>query len=192
MNRVRNFKGLSITIFAVEVLFYWIIFFLYGFVWVNGKDTVADVLNAVLMVGFVGIIITALWVITKLKRDFSTDSSMSGIKKISLVVLSSTILIIHLTMWFSFYTNMGYSLGGNFFITDKKQVGDSYYLYIVRHKNNLKNTVEIECSKDTYDNLIVNEQVAYGFSYRCLTYSENKGVLERDINTKDFIDNRGK
>ncbi|MFA9397597.1 MAG: hypothetical protein ACERKV_04935 [Clostridiaceae bacterium] len=81
---------------------------------------------------------------------------------------------------------MGYSTGGLFNITDKKQIGESYYFYVKKSDVNL---VEIKCTKKTYENLIINKDVLYTMEYRWLNYKDDEGVL-KSIDTKDFIDNR--
>ena len=50
--------------------------------------------------------------------------------------------------------------------------------------------VKIECAKDIYEDLIIDEDVLYTFAYRWLAYNDDKGVLEGIIDTKDIIDNR--
>ena len=38
----------------------------------------------------------------------------------------------------------------------------------------------------------MDEKVQYDFSYNILRYNDDKGVLEGSVDTKDYIDNRGK
>ncbi len=180
-------RVISVPAFVLEVVLFWIIWFIRGYAWVNSHDVVSDVLNIVLIVGLIIIIVSAVLTIIQLNRDFSTDSSIPAVKKIVLVIVFIAFIGIHSFMYFS-YSDVGYSTSGLFNITNKQVIEDSNYFYIKSSDDS--HIVEIECTKEIYDELIIDENVAYTFTYRCLTYDDDKGVLEGSIDTKDIIDNR--
>ncbi len=176
---------LSIIVFAVEVVLFWIIWFINSYAWLNCIDMISDVLNIVLIVGMIIIIVSGFLIFIKLVNHASIDNYISVSKKIVSLSVLIIIIIIHSVMYISF-SDMGYSTIGLINITDKKEIGDSYYFYVKKSGNNF---VEIECTKKTYENLIVDKDVAYTMRYRWITYNDDKGVLE-NIDIKDFIDNR--
>lgn len=187
MKRKMKLRPISVTAFVLEVFLFWILHFINGYAFVNGIDTISDPLRGVFVIGTFVIAFLAVLTIIQMVRDFKTDSAMSGIKKIGIITVFVVSIFIHINMYSSF-TNMGYTSSGLFSITDKKEIGDSYYLYIKR--SNGGRYVQIQCAKEIYDELIVDEKVGYVFSYRWLTYKNDIGVLVRSIDTTDFIDNR--
>lgn len=61
-----------------------------------------------------------------------------------------------------------------------------YYIFV----RNGNNDVKLECTKDIYENITVDSNLAYGISYKGITLSPSKGKLLY-INFDDIIDNRG-
>ena len=177
----------NVIIFAIEIVSFWIIFLLRCYFWINGKDEVASALLMVLIAGMVIIIISFFNIIINFKKDFSVNN-IFVVKKIALVLMLMLLFVTHIIMCFSFYDRMGSTTAGGCSIVNKQEIGDLYYFY-VKHNNHM---VEIECTKDVYDNLIVDEKVMYVFSYRILQYDNDEGVLDGSIDTTYYVDNRGK
>ncbi|SEW24693.1 hypothetical protein [[Clostridium] fimetarium] len=51
---IKKYLGVkNVIIFAIEVVLFWIIFFLHCYFWINGKDAIAGALLMVLMAGMV-------------------------------------------------------------------------------------------------------------------------------------------
>jgi len=185
---IKKYLGVkNVIIFAIEVVLFWIIFFLHCYFWINGKDAIAGALRMVLIAGMVIIIISFFEIIINFKKAFSANN-IFVVKKIALVLILMVLFVAHIIMCFSFYDKMGRTISGCRSIVNKQETEDLYYFY-VKHNNHI---VEIECTKDIYDNLIVDEKVMYVFSYRILQYDNDEGVLDGSIDTTYYVDNRGK
>jgi len=185
---IKKYLGVkNVIIFAIEVVLFWIIFFLHCYFWINGKDAIADALLMVLIAGMAIIIISFFNIIINFKKDFSVNN-IFVVKKIALVLMLMLLFVAHIIMCFSFYDRMGSTISGGRSIVNKQETEDLYYFY-VKHNNYI---VKIECTKDIYDNLIVDEKVMYVFSYRILEYDNDEGVLYGSIDTTYYVDNRGK
>ena len=189
MMEKKKFLGVSrVAIFVIEVVSFWIIFFLNGYFWLYGEGDIYRAVIMLLAFAVVIIIINFFWTLIKLKNDFLIAKDISVIRKMALVFVVLIFFVTHIIMCFSFYDKMGSHTSGSFTIANKQEMGNSYYLYVNRNNH----LVEIECTKDIYNNLIVDEKVQYVFSYNILIYNDDKGVLEGSIDTKDYIDNREK
>jgi len=182
-----KFRLVSVPIFVLEVIIYWIIFYINGYAFVNGIETVSDLLKIALVIGVVAISVSAFFTIKQTIRDFKTDGSLSKMKKTVIIIVFSVAIIMNIKMYSSL-TEMGYTTAGSFSIAQKQEKGDSYYLYVKSGDGN--HNVEIQCTKDVFDELIVDRKVKYTFSYRWLTYNCDKGVLFQNIDMENFIDNR--
>jgi len=195
MNKIKNLnkeprrelKTVGVPILALEVVLFWIVWFLYGNAWLNGSDMFTNILRIVLVVGMSIIMVSAFLAVIRLKRNFSPGSSMSMLKKIISVIAFIIIIVIHAYTYYSL-SDMGYSTSGLFNILNKQEIGDSYYFDI--KSSDQSHTVTIECTEDVYEELIIDEGIAYSFTYRWLTYDNDKGVLEGNIDTTDITDNR--
>ena len=188
MEKERLLGVSRVAIFVIEVISFWIIFFLNGYFWLYGEGDIYRAVIMLLAFAVVIIIINFFWTLIKLKNDFLIAKDISVIRKMALVFVVLIFFVTHIIMCFSFYDKMGSHTSGSFTIANKQEMGNSYYLYVNRNNH----LVEIECTKDIYNNLIVDEKVQYVFSYNILIYNDDKGVLEGSIDTKDYIDNREK
>jgi hypothetical protein len=183
----RELKTVGVPILALEVVLFWIVWFLYGYAWLNGAVMITNVLRIVTVLGMSIIMVSAFLVVVRLKRYFLPGSTMSSVKKIVSVIAFIIIIVIHAYTYYSL-SDMGYSTSGLFNIVNKQEIGDSYYFEI--KSSDQSHMVEIECTKDVYEELIIDEGVAYSFTYRWLTYDNDKGVLEGKIDTTDITDIR--
>ncbi|MGB4661140.1 MAG: hypothetical protein WBI07_18355 [Mobilitalea sp.] len=183
----KELKTIGVPVFALEVVLFWMVWFLYGYAWRNSSDMIANVLRIVLVLVMAIIMVSAFLVVIRLKRNFSAGSSLTAMKKIISVIAFIIIAVVHAFTYYSF-SDMGYSTSGLFSIMNKQEIGDSYYFDI--KSTDQSHTVEIECTEEVYRELIIDEGIAYSFSYRWLTYDNDKGVLEGNIDTTDIIDNR--
>lgn len=180
-----KFKVISIASLLFEVILFWIIWLVAGYLWINGMDIYVDILKFVIIIVMVIIIITALLIIIKtINKLFSIKSSK--VRNIGLMILLVCGLTIHILLYYSM-SSFGYNNSGLYCITNKEIVSESYYFYIESPKNNY---VRIKCTKDIFDKLIIDKNVLYTFSYRGLAYNTNKGVLNGSIDISDIIDNR--
>jgi hypothetical protein len=187
MSRRIKSNIISVKTFVVEVIFYWVIQFVFGYTWVNGYDIISDTLRIVAEIGMLILIVSGLLTIIQIKRNFSSDNSKSVLKKFGIVVLFVTVISIHSFMYFSF-SEIGYYTNGLFNLTDKQIIDGKYYFYI--KGSNPSRIVELECTKDVYETIIIDKDVLYNFSYRWLTYNDDIGVVDGSIDTSDIIDNR--
>lgn len=187
MKRKRKLKIISVTTFALEVILLWIIGFIFGYTWLYGFDKISKILGIGIIIGIIIVIISAFLNIIKIKHDFLSYSPKPMFKKTGTVIVFIVFIAIHSIMYYSFF-NMGYTVCGTFNIASKQTANSKYYFYVKSTADN--HLVELECTKDIYENLIVNRDVLYSFSYRYLTYNSYKGVLEGSIDTTDMIDNR--
>ena len=70
-------------------------------------------------------------------------------------------------------------------ITHKNTDNSKYFIYVNKGNSDIK----LECTKDIYEKIIVDKDLAYGISYKWSTLSPEKGKLLY-INFNDTIDNR--
>ncbi len=187
MKREKKLQAISVKTFVLEIILFWIIWFIHGYMWVNGFDIVSDILRIVTVIGMLIIMLSVILVVIQIKRDFESDQSLSISKKIGTIIIFVAFIAIHSIMYFSF-SDMGYSIGGLMSIANKQVDDGKYYFYIKSTDSN--HLVKIGCTYDVYEKLIINKDVMYTFSYRWLTYFDDKGVLEGSIDTTDIIDNR--
>lgn len=98
---------------------------------------------------------------------------------IVLPVLFSSIFI-SLTVYRTFFKTIGYLA-----IKHKNIENNNYYIYVDNEVSNVK----LRCTEDIYKNVIVDNKLAYGISYKWTTLSPSKGsLLYIDLN--NTIDNR--
>ena len=100
------------------------------------------------------------------------------------VILSIVFLflaaLISLYVYGSFNTTTGYSD-----VKYKRIEDNNYYIFVPNGNSDIK----LECTKDDYEKIIIDKNLAYGISYKWSTLSPNKGKLLY-INFNDVIDNR--
>ena len=185
MKHKKRFQLISVTTLGLVILLYWIIWFIYGYTWIKGFDYVSNILRIFTFIGLLITVLSIILVAMKIKSDFKSDKSLSISRKIGTLIIFVVFIAIHSIMYNSF-SDGGDSIGGLMSIADK-QVDDGKYYFYVTHNNHL---VKIRCTNDVYENLIVDKDVGYTFTYRWLSYINDKGVLDGEINTTDIIDNR--
>ena len=187
MKKNNKFRIFNVTTFIIEVILFWIIWFIYGYTWVNNFHTIANILNIVTIIGMVLIVMTGILIAIRLVRDIDSEKSVSFAKRLGTIILFVVFIAIH-TLMYKTYGQMGYQTVTTTSIVNKDISQGEYYFYIKKSAY----LVKIECTKDIYDQLIVDKDVSYMVSYRWLTYKKNVGVLDETIDTKNIVDNRPK
>lgn len=187
MKKNNKFRIINVTTFVIEVILFWAIWFLYGYTWVNSFQTIANILNIVTVIGMVIIVLTGVLIAIRMVRDIESEKSVSFDKRLGTVIIFVVFIGIH-TLMYKTYSEMGYNTVTSTSIVNKDISQGKHYFYIKKSTY----LVKIECTKDIYDQLIVDKDVSYTVSYRWLTYKKTHGVLDETIDTKDIIDNRQK
>lgn len=186
MQRDKRLQVTSLKAFILELIMFWIFWFVEGYLWVNGFDIVSGIMSKVLFIGLLFIVLSIILTAIQMKRDFGTNNSLSISKKIGTIILFVVFISMHFNMYCTF-SDMQQSTGGLMSIVNKQVEDGKSYFYVKSMDDN--DLIRIGCSAEVYDTLIIDEEVGYSFSYRRLTYS-GKGVLEGSIDTTDRIDNR--
>jgi hypothetical protein len=187
----KKFKVNSIILFAFEIILFWIVFFLHGFLWLYNYDTIADFLRLVTIAIFILIILTGILVIFRMEKEIFQDTTITMLKRIGFLIIFLVFGTLHIWMYQSFY-----DAGTTSFvltnITDKQTKGNECYFYVTRFNHRIGKEVEvgINCTKEEYQKLVIDKKVQYSFEYRYLDYLPYKGVLEDRIDMKHIIDNR--
>lgn len=182
---LRKIKKFSLPIFILEIIIYWITWYIYGYLWVNSINKVSDIFRVTIILEMLIIGFTAFLIIIQILNLLSTKKN--GVKKIISVIVFIVFISIHLAMY-GLFSNLGFSTSGLFSIIDKKIDEGTYYFYV--KDPNDKHVIKIKCTKDIYSELIIDDNVLYTLSYKWLSYNVNKGVLNGKIDTTDIIDNR--
>jgi len=108
-------------------------------------------------------------------------SNLIAIKE-TIIALSIlfTLLFIILTVYRTFFKTIGYLA-----IKHKNIENNNYYIYVDNEDSNVK----LKCTQNIYKNVIVDDKLAYGISYKWTMLSPSKGNLVY-IDLNDTIDNR--
>lgn len=170
-----------IKIFVIEVVLFWVLWFLFGVAYLNFYENLSEFLRIVTFIGLIIVAITALYCFVIILFKHSENV------KFLPVLIFIIFLLIHLGMFYNF-REMGNTTGGIFNIVDKEEIDGEYFFYVTQSDNT--GVVKIECDKDIFEELIINEKVLYSFTYRWLSYQEDVGVLETNIDLENIIDNR--
>lgn len=176
-NKINKYIG----IFVLEVILFWVLWFAYGYVWLNNYDNTSNVLRIVMLIWLIIIVLSAVSCFVLIIRETTKKS------KVFPVAVFIIFVLIHLGMYLKF-SSMAYSTSGIFNIVDKKVEESEYYFYI--DNTNQSGLVKIECEQDIYEKLLVDENVSYTFTYRWLTYNNDIGVLQGNVDMENIIDNR--
>lgn len=177
-------KKVNPFIILIEVLLFWVIWFVKDYLWLYGFDVFADILMFVLIGGMVTIIASVVVSIITILRSRSSGYEI-GIMRVSFsVIIVVLIAIFHFSI-FSVFIDSGFYTGGLISINSKDIDEERYYFEVLHGDNEV---VRLECEEDTYMQLLVDEDVAYHMEYRWLIY-DDKGVIY-NIDIVDFIDNR--
>ncbi|MCL1790214.1 MAG: hypothetical protein FWG40_02470 [Peptococcaceae bacterium] len=97
-------------------------------------------------------------------------------------------VFIHFFSWYSLCYDIGRTAYGCLPISAKTIDNNNCY-FIVDNVLQLGDARKVQCSKDVYDALIIDEDVRYYMSFRTLSLTPDNGYLEM-IDTKNYIDNR--
>ena len=173
MNIVRKLREKNVTIFILEVIIFWVIFFVNGYAWVHGFDKISDILKIILVIGMLGLVISVINTFRKVKR------LGSKLMVLMLVVIQLLFLCFYIPKF------EGYSSEGLYSINRKKEVNGSYYIFI----NSSSGYVKVKCERDIYEKLVVDKHVSYPFSYRSLYYDNENGVLQGSIDIANAFSN---
>lgn len=173
MNIVRKLRGKNVTIFILQIIIFWVIFFVNGYAWVHGFDKISDILKIILVIGMLGLVISLINTFRKVKR--------LGSKFMVLILFVIQLLF----LCFNIPKFEGYSSSGLHSITGKKEVNGSYYIFI----KSSSGYVKVKCEKDIYEKLVVDKHVSYPFSYRSLYNDSENGVLQGSIDIANAFSN---
>lgn len=174
-----RFKGaFLISKFAFVIIMFWSLFFLRNYLWINAKDTLSNYLLVIVLIIFAIIIISFFFDIRKIRKE------NTGIKKTAFVLVIFSLFSMHSIMCIHYYDKMGKSANMVGSIYDKQKNENSYYAVI---KGNNNRIINIECSKDIYEDLIIDENIWYSYTYRILQYEAQNGVLESGMDTTMYV-----
>lgn len=134
-----------------------------------------DVLHSVLLIIQCSTAVLILFCFVKALNRLSKPG-YKPVSKIMLIFLLILILLLNIWIWF-FFKEDGLQTGGFFSIHQKYQKENSYYMDIV----NGDEPVSILIDKQTFDQLVVDEDAAYHIEYRTIPHLSSAGVLEHPI-----------
>lgn len=179
-NRNMKFSIAAMTTFVISVILFWMVWVLGTYAWTKFEDSMSTVLFVIL------VIITLLMAIFGIKVIFQLVKARKKGKKIRWIFLPFVlIIIIHTGMVISF-SEFGHTISSLSNITTKNTNGDKFYFSVKEQETG--ETIVIECSKDIYEKITVDNNIYYLMTYRKITFIKNKGYLG-DIDTIDIINN---
>lgn len=152
----------------------------YSFAWVHYYDRISEILQVILITLGVIIILTGVSALIQWK-----NASKNKKKRSASILMLLLFTVIHVGMFMS-YGDMGSNTTGLNDVLAKRTNEGSFYFYV---KSPSEKVIELKCTKETYEAIIVDEDVLYTMSYRSLNNLERKSVLGY-IKTDEFIDNR--
>lgn len=161
----------SLIVFIFEIVTFWILWFIYGFVWREGNVGTAQVMKIVAYVLMAVIIATAIISFVILIHEASKGFQL---KTELLFVL---FIILHLVLYIMFF-DIGKISGGVFEVKNKAEENGKYYIYI--EKDSREDEVKINLDYENYQNINLDNDTEYSFSYRWLKILPDQGVLEKN------------
>lgn len=160
----------SLIIFISEVLIFWILWFVYGFVWVQGNTGLSQILK-ILSYGIMGLAI-ATAIITFVIILHESAKGTKAIHEIVFVIF----IIVHLGLYLLF-SDIGKIKGDSFTIIDKASENGEYFIYI-EEEDEVSN-IKIFLRYEDYQKIDLDNETEYTFSYRWLKIIPGQGYMEK-------------
>ena len=179
--RSKSFKTILTIAFVVLSAAYWVLFYMWEFRNLDIPYSVGEIMG----LGEFAIPIIALFAIVpqirRLRRKEDTKRST-----FILIVLAAVLLC---SIGDTYYTAHREDTGGLFYIAEKREAGENYYLIVNNEFKGETNSMKLECDEKTFNMVITDEKVQYGMEYIWNTLAPQTGCLA-SIDLGNYCDNR--
>lgn len=177
----------SLVLFIVSVALFWVDWVILQYAWSNLYDGVFNtaiifLIPLLCLAALLGVI---SFIMLVKKNAKSGRNSMS--KTLLMIIVLISVLAIQT------FSVVELSKTGEHVFTvqniESIEIKNGEHFLVVK-KPNSQEFIKIKCDKNTYSSVIVDKDVLYTFTYRVELFDKNKGILEKQINIDDTIDNR--
>jgi len=110
-------------------------------------------------------------------------------RKLNALILLMLILLLSYSTERTIYIAHEFNTGGLFSVADTKEENGTYYLILNLEYDDSMNPMKLECDKETYDSVIVDENVQYLIEFYWNILTPHTGYLV-SIDLNDYCDNR--
>lgn len=177
----------SLVLFIVSVLLFWVDWFILQYAWSNVYDGVFNTAN-ILLIPL--LCLAALFGVTSIVMLVKKNAK-SGRNSMSKTLLMIIVLISVLAIQIFSVVELSKTGERVFTVQNIESIeseNGEYFLVVEKPKS--EGFIKIKCDKNTYYSVIVDKDVLYTFTYRVELFDKNKGILEEQINIDDIVDNR--
>ena len=150
----------AIVLFVMSMILFWADYFFVEYTWMNFNDTAFRIAEIFLGIFIVLIVITGIIIIT---------NTVKKVKNKKLFMISFTIILIFIVSFNSVNTYIILnSFEENCVSTNiyQKESGNGKYFITLMKEADTQEMIKIECDKNTYDNIIIDEDAGYVIKYR--------------------------
>ncbi len=175
------FKNIPVIAFAVLSVAYWVLFYLCEFRNLLIPFTISEIIG---LGEFVIPIIALISIFSQIKTIRRKEDT-----KRSKVILTVMLGVLLCSIGDTYYTAHGYNMGGASPVSNIEDDGGKYYIEFNHKHKGKEYSTKLRCDKEIYDNVIVDENVAYCYEYTWNTLNPQTGYLI-SFDLDDYCDNR--
>lgn len=152
--------GISIVLFVISIILFWVDYFFVKYTWMNFNDTAFRISEVFLYIFIALIVIMGIIIIINLMKKSKNKKLFMVVFPILLIFIVSLNSINAYTVLNSFEENC---VSTN--VYQKKSDNGKYFITLIKDYDT-QEMVKIECDKNTYDNIIIDEDIQYVIKYR--------------------------
>lgn len=171
MKEKRKFIYSIVGLCFITVLF-WGLWIVRAYAWVNYEEFTVTILGT-LLIGVVTGMVAVAYLVFRIART----SYMLGNQKKNMVIAIVTIFVVMCVNFFMLHEmrHYGYTISTLAAVEEKESKGGNYYFHIKDSSDD--SMVILQCDKETYDALEMDEGKRYSIQYRKLNFGNHKVTL---------------
>ena len=171
MQEKKKFIYSIIGLFFITVLF-WTIWIVRAYAWVEYQELKVTILG-VLLIGIVTGMLAAAYMVFCIAR---TSYMLLNQKKKMIIAMVSMLAVMCINFYMLYeMRNYGYTISTLAAIERKESEGGSYFFQIRDSSDDT--IVVLQCDKQTYDALQIDEMKRYSIQYRKLNFADERAIL---------------
>jgi hypothetical protein len=186
---LREVKSLVVAFvtFIFSILLFWADWFLIQYSWINMYDGVFRITETVLIPILILMLLSGVFSLILLSKRLKKKGVNVTLKLICLIV--SLIAIVGTCAVFAHSFSSAGSQNTAVTNIESKEIDTASQYYLVIKEVGTDNIIKIKCDNNTYNNVIINENILYTIEYRLNLFDLKSGNLYK-IDLDNYIDNR--
>ena len=177
-------------IFISLIALFWVNWLLIGIAWNNFYDVFHRIFQCTYFLIMISIIIAGILLIKQPLKKLKGSGGVYETKSFLGVVLGILIVLFVVFINFqksSIVNHTSFDVSGFGPISSKREIDDNYYFYM----KNIEENIRFKTDKQTYEKIIVDENVIYTYEYKTDFFNRNQGIMY-SFDVENYIDNRNK